>query len=442
MWTGNFACDSPLSGNGFGNGFRVAPRLWFRLFGTNGPDMVAELHRAFMAAPGGEGINDGRFLARLQNKLDQAAVLPDRQVAQGRDQPGDDRVATEHAVLASALVAAQDLVAAPAPGLELTAPAIDASVPSAAPALADSAAIAGPGGDRSASLYLSGIVPTREFDSGRHSPFAGLDLSVPYAVLGDMEAGLVVDTRNKTLLPGGPGDYPQLGAAPNDTVELSGDYSAGFAVAIPEYVEQIVARAGHDYNLIADDSGVAAGGTLTINATPLGAANNMIFDGSGETDGRFIFLGSDSADVFLGSSGNDVIHGEGGADTLTGGGGSDTFVYLGAGDSTGAAYDTLADFNPAQDKIDLPGTVTGFDTAIQSGALSTGSFSADLATALSGLGAGHAVVYAPDSGDLAGKVFLVVDANGVAGYQEGEDYVFALPATTLADLSTHPNFFV
>ena len=31
---------------------------------------------------------------------------------------------------------------------------------------------------------------------------------------------------------------------------------------------------------------------------------------------------------------------------------------------------------------------------------------------------------------------------GVAGYQAGEDYVFALPATTLADLSAHPDFFI
>jgi hypothetical protein len=86
--------------------------------------------------------------------------------------------------------------------------------------------------------------------------------------------------------------------------------------------------------------------------------------------------------------------------------------------------------------------VTGFDAAIQSGALSAGSFNADLGAALSGLGAGHAVVYAPNAGGLAGKIFLVVDANGVAGYQEGEDYVFALPATTLGDLAGHTDFFI
>ena len=71
-----------------------------------------------------------------------------------------------------------------------------------------------------------------------------------------------------------------------------------------------------------------------------------------------------------------------------------------------------------------------------------GETSGDLAAALAGLGAGRAALYAPDAGDLAGTVFLVVDANGVAGYQEGEDYVFALAGTTLGDLSGHTDFFI
>ncbi len=30
----------------------------------------------------------------------------------------------------------------------------------------------------------------------------------------------------------------------------------------------------------------------------------------------------------------------------------------------------------------------------------------------------------PNSGDLVGRIFGVVDANGLAGYQAGEDYLF------------------
>ena len=57
-------------------------------------------------------------------------------------------------------------------------------------------------------------------------------------------------------------------------------------------------------------------------------------------------------------------------------------------------------------------------------------------------GRNKAAYYTPDSGDLAGTIFLVVDANGIAGYQEGEDYVFALSGTTLADLTGHTGFFI
>lgn len=227
------------------------------------------------------------------------------------------------------------------------------------------------------------------------------------------------------------------------TVELSGDFSAGYTLARPSPdLNQFNLGAGHDYNLIADASCFAEGGALVINGQALGAGDHVAFDGGAATDGSFTFFGGAGNDHFFGGAGDDNVRGLGGADTLTGGGGSDTFVYLTASDSTGAAYDVLADFDPAQDKIDLPVTVSGFDAAIQAGSLSAGSFNADLGAALSGLGAGHAVVYAPDAGDLAGKIFLVVDANGVAGYQAGEDYVFALPATTLADLSAHPNFLI
>ena len=85
--------------------------------------------------------------------------------------------------------------------------------------------------------------------------------------------------------------------------------------------------------------------------------------------------------------------------------------------------------------------MTGFGAAITSGTLSQGSFDNDLGAALGGLGASQAVWFAPDAGDLAGQIFLIVDANGIAGYQEGEDYVFAVSGAPLADLSGHTGFF-
>jgi len=324
-----------------------------------------------------------------------------------------------------------------------------------APASGSSAAPTGPApegdasnladGDagRGASLFLNGMAQTLT-GTPAFPALAGHDPASKYIVLfsEDIQSALVVDARTKTLLPGGIGDYPDIGVGKGDTLELHGDYSAGFALAVPGFIDQIMMRAGNDYNLIADDSNLAAGGTLTINAMPLRADNHVIFDGSAETDGRFVFFGSDAGDVFLGGAGDDRILGLGGADILGGGGGRDTFVYTGAAESSGADFDTLADFDPASDRIDLIGTVSSFDGAITAGALSMASFDADLGALMGGLGPSQAVWFAPDSGDLAGQIFLVVDANGIAGYQAGEDYVFAVAGAPLADLSGQTGFFI
>jgi hypothetical protein len=61
---------------------------------------------------------------------------------------------------------------------------------------------------------------------------------------------------------------------------------------------------------------------------------------------------------------------------------------------------------------------------------------------LAGLGAGRAGLFTPTAGDLAGTLFLVVDANGEAGYQAGEDFVFALPGMAVADLGTSTSIFI
>lgn len=231
--------------------------------------------------------------------------------------------------------------------------------------------------------------------------------------------------------------------APLDTLQLSGDFSAGFTLsALPFDISQLAVLAGNDYDLVANDNFVGAGESLLVDATELGADDSIMFDGSAETDGRFVFFGGGSDDFFFGGAGDDRIEGRGGADALSGGGGSDVFIYRAPSDSTGADYDTIADFDPAADRIDLPGTVSGFGAAIEGGALSTATFNHDLAAALANLGASQAVWFAPDAGDLAGQVFLIVDGNGRAGYQEGEDFVFAVAGAPLVDLTGHTDIFI
>ena len=63
------------------------------------------------------------------------------------------------------------------------------------------------------------------------------------------------------------------------------------------------------------------------------------------------FTGTASRDVITGTPGDDILIGGVGADLLTGGGGNNLFVYTSLRD----AGDTLTDFSPGKDRIDLSG---------------------------------------------------------------------------------------
>ncbi|MEJ1970005.1 MAG: bluetail domain-containing putative surface protein [Rhizomicrobium sp.] len=82
-------------------------------------------------------------------------------------------------------------------------------------------------------------------------------------------------------------------------------------------------------------------------------------------------------------------------------------------------------------------TVAAIDPELFGGALSAASFDTDLAAAVDAtkLAAHHAVLFTPNAGGDAGSTFLVVDANGVAGYQAGQDFVFEVDHATIAGLA-------
>jgi hypothetical protein len=92
-----------------------------------------------------------------------------------------------------------------------------------------------------------------------------------------------------------------------------------------------------------------------------------------------------------------------------------------------SGHDVLMGLNAALDRFDF-GAVQGIDARVIGGAVSSASFAHDLATSIGAgqLHAHDAVLFRPLSGDLHGHVFLVVDTNGVAGYQAGHDEVFDL----------------
>lgn len=67
-----------------------------------------------------------------------------------------------------------------------------------------------------------------------------------------------------------------------------------------------------------------------------------------------IRVGTAGRDSIVGTAGDDTITGGVGADTLTGGAGGDTFVYTSLRD----AGDTITDFTPYADKLDLAGVLS------------------------------------------------------------------------------------
>lgn len=274
--------------------------------------------------------------------------------------------------------------------------------------------------------------------------------------------------RSSDRVDGGPGA---------DILALNGNYSWGltFAPSTMVEVETLILFGGdrfnpHAYSLTLDDSNVAAGLTLTVVATSLGETEPLTFMGYSETDGSFdirsgaagdlivggyrsdwiaggggddqiyalngddVLAGGEGGDILYGGGGNDRIEGGAGADSMVGGYGLDLFVYRAAAESTGAGHDVIYLFEPRLDRIDLPGPAGAWNGTVSSGTLSASALAVGLAAAVdSTLTPGGALLFTPDSGDLAGHVFLVVDADGDGAYSDGADYLieFVNPVETL-----------
>ena len=237
-----------------------------------------------------------------------------------------------------------------------------------------------------------------------------------------------------------------------DTLELDGDLSAeiNFTATTMTGIELVLLAAGHSYSLTLDTANVGADG-FRVDGAALLAADFLAYDGTGETSDVIVeggagadiittgrgddsLAGNAGADILTGGRGDDTLSGANGQDTLfgglgrdhiTGGGHANTHVYSGVNQSTGAARDWVGVIKPLKDHFDMDVAVAAVDARVTSGAMSEASFDADLAAAVGAgqLGAGHAVAFKPNGGDLSGHWFLIVDANAVAGYQAGADYV-------------------
>jgi hypothetical protein len=231
----------------------------------------------------------------------------------------------------------------------------------------------------------------------------------------------------------GPGKYGASdvvhgGGGTNDQLGLDGNYT--LTIDNRADVEVVALLGGpvgdrNTYNITLADSFIGASETKTVHATSV--VTSLVVNASAEVDGNVRVFGGGAADTLTGGAGADFLFGGNGGDTLRGGVGSDTFFYDDAAQSSSTGYDNLVDFFIGTDRIQMAGTHDSY-AAVAGGTLSTASFDADISAVLRAqLTGGKAVFYTPNAGTLSGSTFLVVDANGVDGYQAGQDYVFLMP---------------
>jgi Ca2+-binding RTX toxin-like protein len=224
------------------------------------------------------------------------------------------------------------------------------------------------------------------------------------------------------------------GGAGFDTLRLvGGGYEAGLALqgATLKNFEAVIFGDGYDYRLTMNNANLAAGASFVVNASAILAGHGLTFNGAKETDASFIIYGGQGNDTLTGGGQGDQIFGEGGVDLLKGGAGADSFGYAALSDSYGVLFDTIDGFDSSSDAIDISLMAiafNGLDARVMSGKLKADTFDLQLAK-LAGpaqLHAHDAVLVTPSAGSYVGDTFLVVDVNGQAGYQAGQDLVICL----------------
>ncbi|MGH6870806.1 MAG: calcium-binding protein [Rhizomicrobium sp.] len=200
-----------------------------------------------------------------------------------------------------------------------------------------------------------------------------------------------------------------------NTIANSGTIRSDTHVAI-----HLFSAPGEDGNTIVNSGSIVGGSGVAIVSG--GAAMHVSNSGTirGDIDcgaGNDVYDGAGSVTgTIFGGAGNDTLTGGGsqtrlcgglGADALNCGAGPDIFIYNAPQESNAQSQDTIVGFAPGEDSLVVSGhALAHFSHIGQASAL-----------------AAHGAAIWETS---PGYYFLVIDANGVSGYQSGQDYIIAL----------------
>jgi hypothetical protein len=148
------------------------------------------------------------------------------------------------------------------------------------------------------------------------------------------------------------------GQAGYDRLYLDGDYTGAHALTLTNTtvtnVEEFDLGAGFSYNVTLAAATVAAGASLKVDASALGASDVLTFDGSAAPSTSTLdILGGAGNDTLTGNDGGDTFDlSQGGNDTATGGSGDNTFIFGAAL----TAADTVDGGDGGNNTITLDGT--------------------------------------------------------------------------------------
>ena len=234
---------------------------------------------------------------------------------------------------------------------------------------------------------------------------------------GNFADNVLTGNSGQNRLVGSLGDDTMIGGRGSDF--LAG--GEGNDIYVDPLGDTIFELAGQGIDTVQSSVNFVLSGIAHVEDVTLTGANNANAIGN-YADNRLTGNGADNR-----------LCGSLGYDTLDGRGGADTFVFGAVAESTSLDRDRTLNMNLDQDKFDFTVVPTSIGTTVTIGTLNVATFDADLAAAVdAGLAVNGVILFDPSAGNMnvAGQVYLVLDANADGAYTAGADYVIQMHYST------------